>query len=75
MIDKGPLKDYAQRILDDPRWEILREMIDRELFDHWCGTINAEERERVHQEYMGFRLFSSKLKALATDIKSGDRDK
>ena len=67
------MKRYAQGIVTDTRWTELEEMIDRELFNRWCDTLDPQEREQIHLEFMGFRLFSSKLKALAAEINLGDQ--
>lgn len=69
------MKNYAQGIVTDTRWAEFEKMIDRELFDRWCAELDPQEREKIHLEFMGFRLFSSKLKALAAELNQGDLKK
>ncbi len=69
------LQDYASRIVMDERWGQLEQELQQELFDRWCEELDATLRKQIHLEYLGFKLFSSKLKALAAQKLLRETDK
>lgn len=70
----GSLQAYARMIVQDERWPDLVEALDRELFERWRAELDPAKRGAIHTEYLGFKLFSSKIKVLATlNTTSGDR--
>ena len=61
----GSLRSYAQTIVTDERWPELEIAIMQELFDRWCEELDANKRQEIYLEYLGLKLFTSKLRALA----------
>ena len=73
MTRPANLKAYAQLIVEDERFGQLEKAIEEELFNRWCEELNPDKRDIIHNEHLGFKLFFSKLKALAVNFNLGDK--